>query len=408
MKTSYFIKEVYYALIVNKVRSGLTVLGIVIGIGSVIAMISIGQGAKNSIQSSIESLGSNLILITPGAKRVSGVNQGRGAVQTLTQADADAIEKSIDLVENIDTEISSRYQIVAKGTNTNTQVLGTTESYSKIRSIEIEEGEFISEQNIKNTSKVAVIGPTVRNDLFGEDATNVIGQTIRINKISFKIIGITKEKGGNGFSSQDDMIFIPVTTAQKILIGAKNGYINTIAIQAVNKESMTQLQEEVTSLLLERHGISDPVAADFSVTNQADILEMASLITETFTTLLGSIAAISLLVGGIGIMNMMLTTVTERTREIGLRKAIGAKRKDINKQFLMEAVSLTFLGGVFGIILGWLISLLISKLGSITTAISFSSIILAFGVSAFIGVVFGYYPANRASKLSPIEALRYE
>lgn len=406
MRASYFFKEVYYALMSNKIRSGLTVLGIVIGIGSVIAMISIGQGSKNAIESKIESLGSNLILVTPGARRVAGVSQGRGATQTLTIEDAEAIKENISSVKNLDTEVSSRYQIVAKGTNTNTQVMGTTSSYTSIRNVEIDEGEFITEQNVNSIARVAVIGPSVRDDLFGEGATNVIGQTIRINKINFKIIGITKEKGGNGFSSQDDMIFIPVTTAQKVLMGVK--YISTIAIEAVDKDSMTQLQEEVTSLLLERHKISDSSSADFSITNQADILETASSITGTFTTLLGSIAAISLLVGGIGIMNMMLTTVTERTREIGLRKAIGAKRGDINKQFLMEAVSLTFLGGVFGIIFGWAASLLISKFGGITTSISFSSILLAFGVSAFIGVAFGYYPANRASKLSPIEALRYE
>jgi len=202
------------------------------------------------------------------------------------------------------------------------------------------------------------------------------------------------------------MIFIPITTAQKVLMGTK--YINTIAIKAKDKNTMSQLQNEVTNILLERHKISDASLADFIVVNQADILATASLITDTFTTLLGSIAAISLLVGGIGIMNMMLTTVTERTREIGLRKAIGAKRRDINNQFLMEAVALTFFGGLFGIMLGWLLSLAISKLGGIPTSISTSSILLAFGVSALIGILFGYYPANRASKLNPIEALRYE
>ncbi len=406
MKVSYLFREVYYALMSNKVRSFLTILGIVIGIGSVIAMISVGQGSKNSIESSIESLGSNLILVTPGIRRVNGINQGRGAMQTLTQEDADAIKNEIDLVDSIDTEVSGRYQVIAKGTNTNTQVMGTTSSYQDIRNIEIAEGNFISNQNVDSNAKVAVIGPNVRDDLFGEDAINVVGQTIRINRINFKVIGITKAKGGNGFSSQDDMIFIPITTAQKVLMGTK--YINTIAIKAKDKNTMSQLQNEVTNILLERHKISDASLADFIVVNQADILATASLITDTFTTLLGSIAAISLLVGGIGIMNMMLTTVTERTREIGLRKAIGAKRRDINNQFLMEAVALTFFGGLFGIMLGWLLSLAISKFGGIPTSISTSSILLAFGVSALIGILFGYYPANRASKLNPIEALRYE
>ena len=250
------------------------------------------------------------------------------------------------------------------------------------------------------------MGPTARDDLFGENATNPIGQTIRIKKIDFKVIGVTKAKGGRGFGSQDDMIFIPLSTAQRFFAGSN--YVTTISVQAVDQNSMTMMQEQITTLLLARHNISNPQLADFSIMNQADIVATASSITNTFTILLGSIAGISLIVGGIGIMNMMLTTVTERTREIGLRKAIGAKRKDINLQFLSEAVMLTFLGGTFGIVLGWLLSLAVSQFGGINTTISLFSILLAFGVSAAIGIIFGYYPAKKASKLNPIEALRYE
>lgn len=408
MKLSYFTREVYYALIANKVRSGLTVLGIVIGIASVIAMVAIGQGSKNQIQASITSLGSNLITISAGAKRTAGgfqVNMARGSTQTLTQDDIDSI-KNLDGVKFIDAELSSRYQIIGKGTNSNTNVMGTTSSYLTIRNLEIENGDFITEQNIKNMAKVAVIGPTVAEDLFGVDV-DPVGETIKIKSISFKIIGVTKAKGGNGFNSQDDMIFVPITTAQHYLAGNKK-YVGNIAIQATDDKIMTTLQEEITTILLDNHKITDSTKADFTVTNQADMLATASSVTGTFTTLLGSVAAISLIVGGIGIMNMMLTTVTERTREIGLRKSIGAKRRDINRQFLAEAVALTFLGGFFGVLLGFLVAFLITKFGGTTAVVSLSSVILAFSVSALIGIVFGYYPANRASKLNPIEALRYE
>jgi len=400
-------QETYTALLANKARSGLTILGIVIGIGSVIAMVSVGQGASGSIQSSIQSIGSNLVMIMPGAQRGVGmqVSSGRGSAQTLTQADADAVQKEISLVKAVTPELSGRYQITAKGKNTNTSVLGTNAAYPEVRNVQIDTGSFISDQNVRSMSKVAVIGPTARDDLFGENA-NPIGQIIRIKKIDFKVIGITKEKGGSGFSNQDDMIFIPLSTAQRFLAGSD--YVSTISVQAIDQDSMTALQEQITSLLLSRHNISNPQLADFNIMNQADIVASASSITDTLTILLASIAGISLIVGGIGIMNMMLTTVTERTREIGLRKAIGAKKKDISRQFLAEAVMLTFLGGAFGIVLGWLISVLVSRFAGLTTTVSFSAIILAFGVSAAIGIIFGYYPARRAAGLNPIEALRYE
>ncbi len=391
----------------NKARSGLTILGIVIGIGSVIAMVSIGQGVQSSITSSIESLGSNLIMVQPGTQRGVGsqVSSGRGSSQTLTLADAEAVKQQISLVGNVAPEASSRYQITAKGTNTNTQVVGTTTAYSIVRNVSVASGVFISDQNVNNLAKVAVIGPTVRDDLFGE-GVDPLGKTIKINKIEFKVIGMTKEKGGSGFSNQDDMIFIPISTAQKFLTG--NDYLSTMSIQAVDEKSMTELQNEVNALLLSRHGITDPTKADFSIMNQADIVSSMSTVTQTLTLLLGAVAGISLVVGGIGIMNMMLTTVTERTREIGLRKAIGAKKKDITVQFLSEAVALTFIGGVVGIILGWLASLAMTRFAGITTTVSIPAVFLAIGVSGAIGIIFGYYPAWRAAKLNPIDALRYE
>ena len=407
MKTSDIFEETYFSLTANKARSFLTVLGIVIGIGSVIAMIAIGQGTQSTIQSNIQSLGSNLVLVTPGMQRGVGtqVSQGRGSAQTLTLDDADAIVQEISIVKAAAPELSSRYQVTAKGTNTNTSVVGTNVSYLEVRNIEIEDGVFISEQNVKSLSKVAVLGPATRDDLFGEGA-DTIGQTIKIKNINFKVIGVTKEKGGSGFTNQDDMIFVPISTAQQFLAGSSR--VSTISVQAIDESSMTDMQQQITDLLLARHNISDPTLADFSTMNQADIIETASSVTNTFTILLGSVAAISLLVGGIGIMNMMLTSVTERTKEIGLRKAIGAKRKDINLQFLFESVVLTLIGGIFGTILGWLISFGVEKFGGIATSVSLYSVVLAFSVSAGIGIVFGYYPARRASRLNPIEALRYE
>jgi putative ABC transport system permease protein len=372
-------------------------------------MVSVGQGSSASIQSSIQSIGSNLILVMPGFQRGVGtqVSAGRGSAQTLTQADADAIQSQITLAKAVAPEISRRYQITARGQNTNTQVTGTVSSYPQVRNIQIDTGSFISDQNVRSLSKVAVLGPTTRDDLFGAGA-DAMGQTIRINKVDFKVIGITKSKGGTGFGNQDDIIFVPLSTAQRYLAGGANAYVTTISIQADNQNDMAAIQQQVTNLLLGRHNISNPQLADFQVLNQSDIVASASSITNTLTILLGSIAGISLIVGGIGIMNMMLTTVTERTREIGLRKAIGAKKKDISLQFLTESVMLTFIGGIVGIIVGWLLSFAVKQFGGIPTQVSLMSILLAVGVSAAIGIIFGYYPARRAAGLNPIEALRYE
>jgi len=407
MNIADIFRETFSALLSNKARSGLTILGIVIGIGSVIAMISVGQGSTASIQSSIQSLGSNLLMVSPSFQRGVGmqVSAGRGSARTLKQEDVDAIQKEIMLIKAIAPELSSRYQIIAKGTNTNTSVLGTTPNYPEVRNVQIESGSFVSEQNVRSLSKVAVLGPTTRDDLFGE-GVNPIGQTIHINKVDFKVIGVTKEKGGSGMSNQDDMIFVPLSTAQRFLAGSS--YLSTIYIEIVDQESMTTAQEQITSLLLSRHNISNPELADFSVINQADIVASVSSISSTLTILLAAIAGISLIVGGIGIMNMMLTTVTERTREIGLRKAIGAKKKDISLQFLIESIMLTFIGGIVGILLGWILSYAVAYFGSMTTEVTSWSIFLAVGVSACIGIIFGFYPARRAAGLNPIEALRYE
>ncbi len=319
--------------------------------------------------------------------------------------DANAIRQQISSARYVAPDLTSRKQVVYKGTNTNTSITGTIPDYTIVRNVSIDEGSFITDAQVSGFEKVAVLGPTTRDDLFGTDA-EAVGATIRIAGVNFKVIGITKPKGGSGFGSSDDVIYIPLSTAQKFIAGSN--YVSTISVQADSAQAMADLQAQITNLLLDRHHINDPAAADFSTLNQADIISTASSVTTTLTILLASVAGISLIVGGIGIMNMMLTTVTERTREIGLRKAIGAKKKDISTQFLVEAVMLTFAGGLTGVFLGWAIAFAISYFGILQAQVSFTSIMLAFGVSAAIGIIFGYYPARRAAGLNPIEALRFE
>ena len=399
------LKETFWSLSANKVRSSLTVLGIVIGIASVITMVSIGQGAQASIESNIQSIGSNLIIVRPGAQRSGGVSGGAGSNTTLKIEDATAIRTEIENVLAVAPEDSRRAQVTAKGTNTNTQIVGTVPDYATARSITMDSGTFVTDQAVKSSSKVAVLGATARDDLFGV-GTNPIGQVIRIKNVDFDVIGVTVAKGGSGFTNPDDSIYIPLTSAQHFITG--DTFVTTISVAAADQQSLAPVQNQISDLLLKRHGISDPQQADFALMNQADIIATASSITGTFTILLASIAGISLLVGGIGIMNMMLTTVTERTREIGLRKAVGIKKVYINLQFLSEAVALTFLGGFIGVLLGWMASLLVAKFASLNTQVSLSSVLLAFGVSAAVGILFGFYPARRAANLSPMEALRYE
>ncbi len=403
MKPKDLIQETYTALSSNKARSGLTILGIVIGIGSVIAMVSIGQGAQSSIQSSIEGLGSNLLTIFPGTVQPGRgiISSGRGAAQTLKTDDMDAI-RTIQGVSLVAGEIDRRFQVSAPtGNNTNVTIIGTIPEYAQIRSLNIAEGSFITDSNQSSLGRVAVLGSQVVSDLFGED--DPLGQSIRIGNSMFKVIGTLQSKGGSGFANLDDMVFVPLSTAQKVLTGID--FLSTIAVSVQSKDQMTDVSQQITDLLSVKHRVATP---DFSIISQADILGTLNQVTSAFTAFLAAIASISLVVGGIGIMNMMLTTVTERTREIGLRKAIGATQQDIHRQFLIEATTLTFLGGTIGIFLGWLISYIVTSLGLIQTKVSLSSVILAFGVSAAIGIIFGYYPARRASKMNPIEALRYE
>ncbi len=399
-------REIIWSLAGNKVRSSLTILGIVIGIASVITMVSIGQGAQATIESNIQSIGSNLIIVMPGASRNAGpVSAGRGSAQTLTLDDVTAITTQINNINSVAPEVSRRYQITAKGNNTNTQVVGTTPSYLNVRNVKMDLGAFLTDQQTKASTKVAVLGPTARDDLFGTDA-NPIGSKIRINNVDFDVIGVTMAKGGSGFNNPDNNVYVPITAAQHFLSG--NSYVSDISVAAKDQASMASVQQDITDLLLKRHNITDPTQADFNLMNQTDIIATATSITGTFTILLSSIAGISLLVGGIGIMNMMLTTVTERTREIGLRKAVGIRRIYINLQFLGEAVVLTFMGGGLGVFLGYLASLGAKDFLNLNTEISVSAIVLAFSVSAGVGIIFGFYPARRAANLSPIEALRYE
>jgi putative ABC transport system permease protein len=411
MRPGDIFTESLRAISANKARSGLTVLGIVIGIASVIALLAIGQGSTNSITSSIESTGANLLTVTPGFSRTAGpVSAGRGSARTLTVDDATAIATDIGQIAAIAPELNGRYQVVAPSGNTNTQVIGTVSSYTEVHKITIAEGVFISDVDNQNASRVAVLGSTVATDLFGDPANggiDPIGQTIRIKSSRFTVVGVTASKGGTGFNSPDDTIYVPLKAGQRFLAG-QTTYLSSIGVMAATQGAMTQVQTDITGLLLARHKIADSATADFSVINQADLASALSSTTRTLTLLLAAVAGISLVVGGIGIMNMMLTTVTERTREIGLRKAIGAKRRDVSVQFLVEAVMLTFSSGIIGIILGWLVALALSRFAGYQSQVTVFSVALAFGVSALIGIVFGYYPARRAAGLNPIEALRYE
>jgi len=406
MDLSELITESLSTLTLNKVRTSLAMLGVIIGIGSVIALISLGQASQRLITESIQSLGSNLLTISPGSQSSGGV-RGGSSVQTLTYDDAKAISAStqITTIDKVSAEYSSRTQVTAGKNNTNTGVTGVLPDYATTRNISLSAGAFITDRHVNSLSKVAVLGSETSTDLFGEGVSPV-GQTIRINGQVFSVIGVTAPKGGVGFTNQDDVVIIPLTTGQKLLFGVD--YVNSISVSAISEEVMTQAQEEVTELLLTRHKINNPEQADFRIFSQEDILSTATSVTETFTTLLTGIAAISLVVGGIGIMNIMLVTVTERTREIGLRKALGAKANIITAQFLTEAIMITFIGGVIGTVIGIGTSYILSNTMNLPFVLSISSILLAFVVSAGIGILFGWYPAQKAAKLQPIEALRYE
>ena len=394
------------ALLLNKTRTALAMLGIIIGIGSVIALVSLGQAGQQAVQSQIQSLGSNLLTVIPGSNQSGAVRGALGTTTTLTLDDANALAKSpqVTAVSEISPEISRRAQVTAGRNNTNTSIIGVTTPYLTVHNVTLAEGSFISAIDNVGMRTVAVIGPTTATNLFG--SVDPIGQIIRINRIPFTIVGETASKGGTGFGNQDDTIFIPLNTAQKRIFGID--YLTSIAVSAKNSDLMVTAENQVGYELLARHKMSDPTQADFSIFSQQDILGAASQVTGTFTALLSGIAAISLLVGGIGIMNIMLVTVIERTREIGLRKALGARDSWVVWQFLIESILLTLCGGFAGMILGISLSLFISLLIHLPFTISLFSIVLAIGVSGGIGILFGWYPAQKAASLSPIEALRYE
>jgi len=407
MEYTEIIEEAGVTLTVNKLRTGLAMLGIIIGIGSVIALVSLGQSSQAAVSNQIESLGANILTISPGSTRGGFIQGGAGSATTLTLEDAQAIvsSPSVTDVANVSPEYSRRAQVTAAGKNTNTSITGVTAIYSTIHKVSVAEGQFISDSDNARQAKVAVIGPTTVSDLFGANV-DPLGQSIRISGQSFKIIGVTVSKGGTGFGNADDVIYVPLSTAQKVLFGATS--LTSIAVEAKSATVMTAAEDEIGYVLLDRHRISSPSLADFSIISQNDILSTVSSVTGTFTALLSGIAAISLVVGGIGIMNIMLVTVTERTREIGLRKALGAKKKNIIAQFLIESIILTFVGGIIGMGIGILASFIISKVISLPFTISIGSIGLAIGVSGAIGILFGWYPAQKAANLQPIEALRYE
>lgn len=400
------LKESFLSLKLNKMRTGLAMLGIIIGIGSVIGLISIGESSKKSITSQIEALGSNLITVSPGSQR-SGMVRSSSTVKTLTLADAQALEKeNLSAISLVSPEYSNRYQVVAGDANTNTTIYGVTSAYTTVHNLKVSSGRFITDSDNNSNSHVAVIGPDTVSELYGDANYNCLGQTIRINGQNFTIIGITVAKGTTGMSSTDSAIYIPLSTGLKQLFGVN--YLTSLSIQSASSDVIIQAQNQVGYFLLARHQISDPSSADFYIRSSAEMLETVNSVTGTFTSLLSGVAAISLIVGGIGIMNIMLVTVTERTREIGLRKALGAKKKTIITQFLTESVILTFGGGVIGVVLGIALSYGYSIYNSSIFTISINSVLLAFFVSVGIGILFGWYPAKKASSLQPIEALRYE
>jgi putative ABC transport system permease protein len=402
MNFSDLLKEAFRSLLSNKLRSGLTILGIIIGITAIIAMLSIGEGAKRQLAQSVENLGSNQLNVLPGFIQPGRgiVSAGRGTAQSLKMRDVDVIKK-IEGVKAVSPEISRRFQVVSSsGKNTNVLVIGVTPEYLLVRNSKVEKGYFFKENDL---NRFAVLGPTVAEDLFGEQ--DPIGKTIRINKVNFKVIGVLEAKGSVGFINADEVVLIPLLVMQKILTGSE--YLSLIAVQAESSELVDKVKDDITNALLKEHKVS-PENQDFSVIAAQQFLNTFNALINTMTIFLASIAAISLIVGGIGIMNMMLTSVTERTKEIGLRKAIGAKKKEILMQFLIESVILTLIGGIFGIILGSLISIGVSKFANITSEVSLYSIFLSLTFSSLVGIIFGYWPAKRAADLDPIVSLRYE
>jgi len=390
------------SLIANTMRTFLTTLGMIIGVASVISMISIGEGARQQTLSTIEKFGTNIITIKPGRKKNRHVSSD--TVKTLKLSDAEAIEKSIPLITGVAAQVYRSAQLKYGNKNTNTTVRGTGEKYLKLSNFTIERGRYFNKEEVRSVRKVAVIGSTVVKNLFGD--VSAIGKEIKVDGNNYLVIGSTEQKGALSWFDPDDQIFIPVTTAQKRLFGIH--HIQSIDVQAKQMEDLEVIKKDIDSLLRIRHGIHTDEDSDFHVQNSSQWLNSWGDAAKTFTYLLGGIAAISLLVGGIGIMNIMLVSITERTKEIGIRIAIGAKKSEIMEQFLIESVLISFIGGGLGILLGIIISRTVSKIGGWDTIVSTQSIILAFGFSVGIGIFFGFYPARKAANLNPIDALRYE
>ena len=396
------------SLLANTLRSILAMLGIIIGVAAVIAMLALTAGAKKQVMERISAMGTNLLVVRPGQSGFHGV--ASGTQQTLSLADAEAIVREVPGVRRLAPAVGSSAQVKYLNRNTRTRVTGTSGTYLAIRDFEVASGRTFTEPEVDAMARVAVLGPATVEDLFG--ISDPLGQTIKLNGVNFVVIGVLKAKGDQGWFNPDDQVIVPYTTAMKQLFGLD--YLGEIDVQAQGEADLTQVQSSVTALLRKRHRLQEGTPDDFNVRNQADMIETANQFTRMFTILLGGTASISLLVGGIGIMNVMLVSVTERTREIGIRKAIGAKERSILLQFLIEAMIISGLGGLIGVALGvsaaHLIEILTTKYTTtpFVTVVEVPSIFLALSFSAIVGIVFGCYPAMRAAWLDPVEALRYE